>query len=43
MDLVLSDEGLQSHLSALGRERVEHFRFDRCARETLEVFASVAG
>ena len=40
LDRVLSDAELRQSMIALGRQRVEHFRFDRCARETLEVFAS---
>jgi glycosyltransferase involved in cell wall biosynthesis len=40
LDLVLSDKALRERLVSLGRERVQHFRFDRCARETLQVFAS---
>ncbi len=40
LDLVLSDPDLRNRMVNLGRERVQHFRFDRCARETLEVFSS---
>lgn len=39
LDRALSDEGLRRELRAKGLERAPYFRFDRCARQTLEVFA----
>lgn len=40
---VLSDGALREELSRRGRERAAEFRWERAARETLEVFRRVAG
>ncbi len=41
LDLVLTDQGYRQELIARGRQRAPHFQFDRCARQTLEVFEQI--
>ena len=39
---VLSDDALAADLSARGIERARQFSWERCARETLDVYRSLA-
>ncbi len=39
LDRLLSDADLRRELAAKGKKRVQYFRFDRCACQTLAVFA----
>lgn len=41
LELVLGDQAYRQELVARGRERAAHFRFDRCARQTLEIFEQI--
>lgn len=41
LDLVLTDQGYRQILIARGRQRAPHFQFDRCARQTLEIFEQI--
>lgn len=42
IEAVVSDDKLRSRLIETGAERVGHFSWDRCARETLEVYKNIA-
>jgi alpha-1,3-rhamnosyl/mannosyltransferase len=43
LDAVLTSPSLRARLAAAGRERAAVYRWDRCARESLDFFRRVAG
>jgi glycosyltransferase involved in cell wall biosynthesis len=43
LDCLLSNPGLRAQLGAAGRERAERYRWEECARRSLEFFERVAG